>query len=88
MRPEQGGKPPRCGVPGVSRDGALHERIHIADRVREKASVRKIARDLGRAPGGCRWPGRWPISAALAAGLGPERGGASAGHRPRRSGPR
>ena len=26
------------------------ERIHIADRVREKASIREIARELGRAP--------------------------------------
>lgn len=26
------------------------ERIHIADRVREKASVREISRELGRAP--------------------------------------
>ncbi|PRX43213.1 helix-turn-helix protein [Nonomuraea fuscirosea] len=28
----------------------IDERIHIADRVREKASIREIARELDRAP--------------------------------------
>ena len=35
---------------GVSRYLREDERIHIADRVREKASIREIARELGRAP--------------------------------------
>ncbi|MER6952312.1 IS30 family transposase [Nonomuraea sp. NPDC000554] len=35
---------------GPSRYLRENERIHIADRVREKASIRQIARELGRAP--------------------------------------
>ncbi|GAA2302113.1 IS30 family transposase [Nonomuraea roseoviolacea subsp. roseoviolacea] len=48
------GAPPvrRPAVPpsGSSRYLRQDERIHIADRVREKASIRAIARELGRAP--------------------------------------
>lgn len=39
------------GAPsGVSRYLREDERIHIADRVREKASIREIPCELGRAP--------------------------------------
>ncbi|WP_344897578.1 IS30 family transposase, partial [Nonomuraea antimicrobica] len=43
---------PRPAAPpsGASRYLREDERIHIADRVREKASIREIARELGRAP--------------------------------------
>jgi IS30 family transposase len=38
---------PPCGP---SRYLQEHDRIHIADRLREKASIRQIAAELGRSP--------------------------------------
>ncbi len=50
---KEGGPPVRRSAgpsSGVSRYLREDERIYIADRVREKATIRKIARELGRAP--------------------------------------
>ncbi|MEU1729015.1 helix-turn-helix domain-containing protein [Nonomuraea sp. NPDC005692] len=41
---------PTASSSGTSRYSQEDERVHIADRVREKVSVREIARELGRAP--------------------------------------
>ncbi|MFE5290530.1 IS30 family transposase [Nocardia sp. NPDC056611] len=46
-------KPPvrvQVPAPGGSRYLREHDRIHIADRLREKATVRQIAAELGRSP--------------------------------------
>ncbi|PNG16201.1 IS30 family transposase [Streptomyces cahuitamycinicus] len=39
-----------CDAPGRSRYLREEDRIHIADRLREKASIRQIASELGRSP--------------------------------------
>ena len=41
---------PRASPPGSARYLSEAERIHIADRLREKAPTRAIARELGRSP--------------------------------------
>ncbi|MEU3444164.1 helix-turn-helix domain-containing protein [Streptomyces griseoincarnatus] len=48
----RGAPPVRRTVPrsGPSRHLTAADRIHIADRLREKASVRQIAAELGRSP--------------------------------------
>ncbi len=48
----KGAPPIRWVVPSSAPSRYLREdeRIHIADRVREKVSIREIARELGRAP--------------------------------------
>jgi transposase, IS30 family len=46
-------KPPihvEASAPGPSRYLREEDRIHIADRLREKASIRTIATELGRSP--------------------------------------
>lgn len=47
-----GALPITSAAPPAVRGRYLHEteRIHIADRVRENASIREIARELGHAP--------------------------------------
>ncbi|WP_405749297.1 helix-turn-helix domain-containing protein [Streptomyces sp. NBC_01411] len=61
-----------ASAPGPSRYLREVDRIHIADRLREKASIRTIAAELGRSPptisreihrNGAMWPTAAPNSA-------------------------